>query len=190
MMVPLNTVCLVLSYFLALVQATPIRWMPLGESITDYGCWRAFIWQRFQQDGHHDVDIVGSQTSGENCNGLDFDRDQEGHPGFQATNLAAQGLLVDWLRQNPADIVTVHLGTVDILRGKRTAEEILAALGTLIEQMRDSNPAMRIIVRLSPDPLVGTGADDQSRLRKSSPCQLWTTKCACTTPQSRHTWPA
>lgn len=130
---------------LALAHGAQIRWMPFGDSITDYGCWRAWVWERFQQDGH-DVDIVGSQTGGEDCNGLDFDRDQEGHPGHQAANIAAENMLVDWLEQNPADIVTMHLGTVDILRGLRTTPQVLAALGKLVDQMRDSNPAMRIIV--------------------------------------------
>jgi hypothetical protein len=133
------------SALLALAHGTRIRWMPLGDSITDYGCWRAWVWQRFQEEGY-DVDIVGSQKAGEDCNGLDFDRDQEGHPGFQAANIAAEGLLVDWLEENPPDVVTMHLGTVDILRGMRTTPEVLAALGTLVDQMRDSNPAMRIIV--------------------------------------------
>jgi hypothetical protein len=131
---------------LAVTQATPIRWMPLGDSITDYGCWRAWIWERFQQDGY-DVDIVGSQRAGEDCNGLNFDRDQEGHPGYQATDIAAQNMLLDWLKQNPADIVTIHLGTVDILRGMRSGPQVLEALGKLVDQMRGSNAAMRIIVR-------------------------------------------
>jgi hypothetical protein len=135
---------------LALAHGARIRWMPLGDSITDYGCWRAWVWQRFQQEGY-DVDIVGSQKAGEDCNGLDFDRDQEGHPGFQAANIAAERLLVNWLEQNPPDVVTMHLGTVDVLRGMRTTPEVLAALGTLVDQMRDSNPAMRIIVR-RPEP--------------------------------------
>ena len=59
------------------------------------------------------------------------------HPGFMA---------VDWLKKNPADIVTMHLGTNDIFRGDRKTAEITAALGKLIDQMRESNAAMRIIV--------------------------------------------
>ena len=63
---------------LASVAQTPaIRWMPLGDSITDYGCWRAWIWERFQKEGY-DVDLVGGERAGENCNGLNFDRNHEG----------------------------------------------------------------------------------------------------------------
>lgn len=122
-----------------------LRWMPLGDSITDYGCWRAWIWERFQQDGHP-VDIVGGETAGENCNDLDYDRDHEGHPGYQAAEIADGNLLPGWLRANPADIVTMHLGTNDIFRGNRNTPDILASLGTLVDQMRESNPTMRIIV--------------------------------------------
>ena len=131
---------------LALAHATAVRWMPLGDSITDYGCWRAWIWQRFQEEGYN-VDIVGSQKAGEDCNGLPFDRDHEGHPGYQATDIVAQNYLVDWLKKSPADMVTMHLGTVDILRGMLGGPQVLAALDKLVDQMRDSNPEMRIIVR-------------------------------------------
>lgn len=129
----------------ALAQAATLRWMPLGDSITDYGCWRAWVWEKLQYGGY-DVDLVGGERAGEDCNGLDYDRDHEGHPGYQAADIAARNQLVGWLDKNPADIVTMHLGTNDIFRGNRPTAEILAALGKLVDQMRDSNPAMRIIV--------------------------------------------
>jgi len=76
---------LVLLHILALslalsahAAAAAIRWMPLGDSITDYGCWRAWIWERFQKEGTYEVDLVGGERAGENCNGLNFDRDHEG----------------------------------------------------------------------------------------------------------------
>lgn len=138
---------LLLAVFPALIQGATLRWMPLGDSITDYGCWRAWVWQRFQQGGY-DVDLVGGERSGENCDGLDFDRDHEGHPGYQAAQIASRNQLVGWLNSNPADIVTMHLGTNDIFLGNRALPEIFAAFDKLVDQMRDSNPAMRIIVRL------------------------------------------
>ncbi|GAB1309956.1 hypothetical protein MFIFM68171_00166 [Madurella fahalii] len=136
---------LLLGLLPALIQGATLRWMPLGDSITDYGCWRAWIWQRFQQGGY-DVDLVGGERAGENCDGLDYDRDHEGHPGYRAVDIASRDQLVGWLNKNPADIVTMHLGTNDIFRGNLGLPEILAAFGKLVDQMRDSNPAMRIIV--------------------------------------------
>ncbi len=130
-----------------LASAARLRWMPLGDSITDYGCWRAWIWERSQKDGY-DMDLVGGEKAGENCNGLDFDRDHEGHPGFQAVDIASKSQLVDWLNKSPADIITMHLGTVDTLRGGHKPDVVLAAFSKLVDQMRESNPAMRIIVGL------------------------------------------
>ncbi|KAK0724515.1 SGNH hydrolase-type esterase domain-containing protein [Lasiosphaeris hirsuta] len=127
------------------VQGTKVRWMPLGDSITDYGCWRAWIWQRFQKDGY-DIDLVGGEKAGENCSGLAFDRDHEGHPGFLAIDIVSKSQLVGWLKANPADIITVHLGTNDIYQRNIKTTDITTALGTLIDQMRTSNPATRIIV--------------------------------------------
>jgi GDSL-like Lipase/Acylhydrolase family len=97
-------------------QSPTLRYMPFGDSITDHGCWRAWIWQKFQQDGYA-VDFVGSVKSRTVCNNLDYDKDHEGHPGYRAINIVSQNQLVGWLKQNPADIVTMHLGTNDIFLG-------------------------------------------------------------------------
>ena len=132
----------------AFAQKLPLKYMPFGDSITRYGCWRAYIWQKFQQDGYA-VDFVGGNKSSTNCNGLDYDRHHEGHPGFQAINIARDNQLPDWLKQNPADIITMHLGTNDILLGNHKTLDIVAAFGKLIDQMRTSNPVMRIIVGLN-----------------------------------------
>jgi hypothetical protein len=80
-------------------QATPVRWMPLGDSITDYGCWRAWIWERFQKEGSN-VDLVGGERAGENCNGLNFDRDHEGVS--QSGSFAAVTVADGWYRSTQA----------------------------------------------------------------------------------------
>ena len=51
----------------------------------------------------------------------------------------------EWLKSNPAKIITMHLGTNDI-RGGYGTKAILAAYSTLIDQMRASNAVMKIIV--------------------------------------------
>jgi len=41
--------------------ATPVRIMPLGDSITGSpGCWRALLWNRLQSTGFTDSDFVGT----------------------------------------------------------------------------------------------------------------------------------
>jgi hypothetical protein len=58
---------------------------------------------------------------------------RRGIQAYQATDIAAENMLVDWLRQKPADIVTMHLGTVDLLKGMRSGPQVLEALGKLVE---------------------------------------------------------
>jgi lysophospholipase L1-like esterase len=60
-------------------------------------------------------------------------------------DIANNNNLPGWLQRNPTDIITMHLGTNDITYGKTTAQ-IITAFGKLVDQMRASNPKMRIIV--------------------------------------------
>lgn len=124
----------------------PLRYMPFGDSITDYGCWRPWLAEKLKEDGYT-LEFVGSRQAQATCNDLDYDRDHEGHPGFQAVDIVKDNQLVGWLNDNPADIITMHLGTVDIVRSSTKADLIIEAYSTLVDQMRDNNPAMRIIVR-------------------------------------------
>lgn len=125
--------------------ATPVRIMPLGDSITGGpGCWRATLWDRLQRSGFHDIDFVGTLPGG-GCNLASWDGDNEGHGGFRATGIADQNQLPGWLSATHPDVVLMHLGTNDIWGNTPTAA-ILAAYGTLVDQMRASNPATKILV--------------------------------------------
>jgi lysophospholipase L1-like esterase len=101
-----------------------------------------------QQAGYTNIDFVGSSTSS-TCTSVNInnDKNHEGHAGYLAINIANQNQLVGWLTSNPADIITMNLGTNDIAQGKSTAD-ILKAFSTLVDQMRTSNPKMKIIVGL------------------------------------------
>ncbi|KAK4646976.1 uncharacterized protein QC761_0029710 [Podospora bellae-mahoneyi] len=92
--------------------------MPLGDSITDYGCWRAWIYLRLQNDPdlYDSVDLVGGERAGEICDDSEFDRDHEGHPGFLPSK---------W----PTRV------ELDIVRGKPRTEELLRAYSTLVAQI-------------------------------------------------------
>ena len=122
-----------------------IRYMPFGDSITDYGCWRAWVGERLKADGNP-VEFVGSRRAEAACDGLEYDRDHEGHPGFPAVETARDQLLVDWLKDNPADIISMHFGTVDIVRHGTAPPDIIIAYSELVSQMRESNPRMKIVV--------------------------------------------
>jgi len=125
--------------------ATPTRIMPLGDSITGGpGCWRATLWDRLQRTGFNNIDFVGSLAGG-GCNLANWDGDNEGHGGYQATGIANQNLLPGWLAAGRPDIVLMHLGTNDVWNNTPTAT-ILAAYSTLVDQMRASNPGTKILV--------------------------------------------
>ncbi|AEE45464.1 cellulose binding domain-containing protein [Cellulomonas fimi] len=124
--------------------ADPVRIMPLGDSITgNPGCWRALLWQKLQQGGHTDVDMVGTLPA-QGC-GVAHDGDNEGHGGYLVTDVAAQGQLVGWLAATDPDVVVMHFGTNDVWSA-RTTQQILDAYTTLVQQMRASNPQMRVLV--------------------------------------------
>lgn len=125
------------------VQA-PLRVMPLGDSITGSpGCWRALLWQRLQDAGQTDVDFVGTQQP-QGC-GFPYDGEHEGHGGALVTTVADQNQLVGWLAASRPDVVLMHFGTNDVW-SDRSTETILAAYTKLVGQMRDSNPAMVVLV--------------------------------------------
>lgn len=125
-----------------------LRYMPFGDSITEIICWRALLWEKLQTTEWASVDWVGSGKTENSCKDTKYDRDNEGHSGFLAINIANNKQLVGWLQKNPADVITMHLGTNDIVQQNKAVDAIIAAFTTLVEVMRTSNPRMKIIVRL------------------------------------------
>jgi len=128
--------------------ATPLRIMPLGDSITaGPGCWRAKLWHRLQTSGYTNIDFVGTQSDGGGCNpGYSYDFDHEGHGGYSATGIAGNDQLPPWLDAAKPDIVLMHLGTNDMWGGYIPLQDKLTAFTKLVGQMRVQNPAMKIIV--------------------------------------------
>lgn len=128
----------------ASAATAPTRIMALGDSITGSpGCWRALLWQRLQQAGYTNIDFVGTQAP-QGC-GFTYDGDHEGHGGALVTTVADQNQLPAWLSASRPDIVIMHFGTNDVW-SNRSTDTILAAYGKLVDQMRASNAAMKIIV--------------------------------------------
>jgi lysophospholipase L1-like esterase len=127
-------------------SSSTIRYMPFGDSITEITCWRALLWEQLQQNGYTNVDFVGSMNddSGQ-CNDYRYDKNAEGHAGYLAINIANQNQLDGWLSQNPADLITMHLGTNDITSQKSTSD-IISAFTKLVQTMRSHNANMKIIV--------------------------------------------
>ncbi|MEV4517843.1 cellulose binding domain-containing protein [Dactylosporangium sp. NPDC049525] len=124
--------------------AAAVRIMPLGDSITgNPGCWRALLWNDLQSGGHTNIDFVGTQPP-QGCS-VPYDGDGEGHGGALVTAVADQNQLPAWLSASRPDVVLMHFGTNDVW-SNRSTDTILAAYSKLVDQMRASNPAMRILV--------------------------------------------
>ncbi|KAF2199517.1 SGNH hydrolase [Delitschia confertaspora ATCC 74209] len=122
--------------------------MPFGDSITEIICWRAKLWEKLQTTEWNSsaVDFVGSGKNENNCKDSKYDRDNEGHSGYLAIDIANKKQLVGWLQKNPTDVITMHLGTNDIVQQNKAVKDILAAFDTLLGVMRASNPRMKIVV--------------------------------------------
>jgi lysophospholipase L1-like esterase len=143
-----GTVLLAVAFFVIApagpASAAPVRIMPLGDSITGSpGCWRALLWNRLQSTGFTNIDFVGTLPP-QGC-AVPYDGDNEGHGGALVTAVADQNQLVGWLAATRPDVVLMHFGTNDVWSA-RTPDVVLAAYSKLVDQMRASNPGMRILV--------------------------------------------
>ena len=136
----------------SVAQNATLRYMPFGDSITEIICWRSKLWQKLKPTEWGSVDWVGSGKGENNCRDNTYDRDNEGHSGFLAIDIANKKQLVGWLQANPADVITMHLGTNDIVQQNKPVNDIITAFTTLIGVMRDSNPRMKIVVSCLPSP--------------------------------------
>ncbi|KAF2449733.1 carbohydrate esterase family 3 protein [Karstenula rhodostoma CBS 690.94] len=131
---------------LATAQNTTIRYMPFGDSITEIICWRALLWEKLQTTEWASVNFVGSGKTENNCKDAKYDRDNEGHSGFLAIDIATKNQLDGWLKTNPADVLTMHLGTNDIVQQNKNVADIIAAFTRLVGTARTHNPKMKIVV--------------------------------------------
>jgi len=127
---------LVIFLGVTVIQAAPVRIMPLGDSIT-YGdtiadndnprpagvrtAYRAYLWQDLKDAGY-EADFVGSQVAGQDVT-PPFDPDNEGHPGW--TSYKLEDDTYNYLAHRPADIVLLHIGTNDHRTSTAGVEQIL-----------------------------------------------------------------
>lgn len=128
----------------------PTRLMPLGDSITQgspdsnpgkfgpgtHGAYRLYLWSRLA-DGCLEMDFVGGQSDGP----AGFDRDHEGHGGWQIVGGTGGGLSANvdgWLAAHQPGVVLLMIGTNDV-HGK-TAAQLLVELDALIDQILSGLP--------------------------------------------------
>jgi lysophospholipase L1-like esterase len=119
--------------------ATPIKVMPLGDSITDgfttAGGYRIQFYNRLVADGlTGSLDFVGSQSNGPASL---LDREHEGHTGWHVADLAAN--IDTWMTNASPKIVMLMIGTNDILHSQFTGAS--TRLSSLIDQICAKLPA-------------------------------------------------
>jgi len=149
-------------------ESTPanlIRIMPLGDSITyDYRLsdandprptsmrtgYRSHLWYMLQNAGYN-ADFVGSRIAGE---GIipPFDPDNEGHPGWTASELAIN--TYDYMINARPNIVLLHIGTNDT---SPSIDGINAILNNIDFYERDSGQSVRVLIAL---PIGGKSAHE------------------------------
>ncbi|MFJ5999702.1 ricin-type beta-trefoil lectin domain protein [Streptomyces sp. NPDC092370] len=122
---------------------TPLRVMPLGDSIT-WGVgsstgngYRAPLWNRLAADGHP-LDFVGTVR-----NGSMSDPDNEGHSGYRIDQIAA--LADASLTRYRPNVVTLHIGTND-LQGASEVDSAIARLRSLVNQITADVPDATVLV--------------------------------------------
>ena len=150
---------LLLSFFNG-TNASPIKILPLGDSITcaskykvsyRYPLWKMLV------DAGEKVEFVGSQTLKGNGSrewdtykNLPFPAKNEGHSGWRADQIL-NGLrngekgLSKWLESSNPDIVLLHLGTNDTHQ-KQTPESTRDDIHEIIKMLRDKNPRIKIVL--------------------------------------------
>ncbi|WP_322743868.1 PKD domain-containing protein [Methanofollis aquaemaris] len=146
--------------------------LPLGDSVTagaideqsgvNYPSYRYHLWNLLNENGY-EVNFVGTRPGPDFQ--LDFDKDNEGRPGWRTDHVAfgnaeyepQNGNLSVWLdtlktRGDTPDHVLIHLGTNDLLQqgypkspvkvANETVEDLRAVVGIL----REYNPRVTVYI--------------------------------------------
>ena len=126
---------------------SPLRVMPLGDSITDGfnvpGGYRIELEDRLLASGLR-VDFVGSLRNGP---ATLADGNHEGHSGWRIDEL--HGSVAGWLRAYRPHVVLLLIGTNDIIQEHRVTTAP-ARLAALLDRIHCVLPATRIVVSTVP----------------------------------------
>lgn len=138
------------------VPTTPIKLMPLGDSITlgwNYypgtslpppGGYRTLLWQKLVQQDGKNIDFVGTLSSGPNTLG---DKDHEGHSGWRIDQIRAN--IDSYMATAQPEAVLLTLGTNDVLQNY-SMSAAPARLQDLVNRICTNNPSVQIVVSTIP----------------------------------------
>ncbi|MFI2435316.1 SGNH/GDSL hydrolase family protein, partial [Streptomyces sp. NPDC018693] len=124
-------------------STTPLRVMPLGDSIT-WGVgsstgngYRGPLWNKLAADGHP-LDFVGTLRGGSMS-----DPDNQGHSGYKIHEVAA--LTDASLTRYRPNVVTLHIGTNDLNQSYQVSTAT-ARLRSLVDQITAAAPDATVLV--------------------------------------------
>ena len=134
--------------------ATPVKIMPLGDSITEgynglitddnyMASYRQKLYLDLIGSGYN-VNFVGSLQSG-NLLTPAFDTDHEGHAGYSAActyGPAVVTYVYNWVTANPADVVLLHIGTNDVANNCQSA----AGISSVLDQIYSYNRNITVLL--------------------------------------------
>lgn len=146
-----------LAISMSVLYATPMRIMPLGDSITyddrlsDYEGtarptsmrtgYRSHLYYKLS-DAKYEVDFVGSLIAGQSIAPA-FDPNNEGHPGWTSYDISHN--VYNFLLYNPADIVLLHIGSND---GSTSVDGVNSILDEIDLYEEHTGRFVRVIVAL------------------------------------------
>ena len=137
--------------------ASPLRIMPLGDSITEgfrsypTGGYRGPLWTRLTGAGYA-VDYVGSVADSQ-CTVPGFDGDHEGHGGWcvdaqsRGDQYGLKEHLNSWFAVIPApDVVLLHVGTNDADNNPEAFQGIKTRYEALLDVIYAAHPNVHVVV--------------------------------------------
>lgn len=139
--------------------ARPVRYMPLGDSITDGygipGAYRTVLWQQLVETDHDRIDFVGSLHGGPPAL---RDQDHQGLVGWCIDGPCRENGKDDvikhidrWVVDYQPDIISIHLGTNDLATGS-TGVTTAERLDHLVAQIYTARPGI-FVVLVQPIPM-------------------------------------
>ena len=121
-----------------------VQILPFGDSITELGCWRYFLYRKLRGSGYKNVDFVGTRFDGKSCGSLSFDRQHEGHGGTEAGRITDTVISKIFSVYTP-EVVLWYYGTNDVWRN-RDLKRTLAGFDRILEGLRKANPKVVVLV--------------------------------------------
>jgi PKD repeat protein/lysophospholipase L1-like esterase len=136
---------------------SPVSIMPVGDSITQgYGeisdpalmtGYRAILHHQLE-DGGYNVDFVGNRAEGQYAL-PPFDINHQGIGGISASYVASN--VYDWLAENPAEIVLLHIGRNNFTTSPAAVEAILNEIDQYeADTSRDVTVVLALIINRYP----------------------------------------